>query len=80
MPPGPKDFSSGDKIKCEVDVELLTLASVAGEGADDQVLMVDHCGIYTHTCTCMIVRVLSSSLALYPSPYYMKYMYLCDTP
>ena len=44
VPPGPKDFSSGDKIKCDVDVELLTLASVAGEDADDQVLMVDPCG------------------------------------
>ena len=40
MAAGPKDFSSGDKIKCDVDVELLTLASAAGDGADDQVSMV----------------------------------------
>ena len=39
-PAGPKDFCSGDRVKCDVDVEILSLASEVGEGANDQILMV----------------------------------------
>lgn len=38
--PGAKDFATGDRVKCDLDMEVLSLASAAGEGADDQILMV----------------------------------------
>ena len=37
---GAREFVSGDRIKCDVDAEVLNVASAVGEGADDHILMV----------------------------------------
>ena len=39
VPPGPKDFATGDKVKVDVDMEVLTSA-VQGSGTRDG--MVEH--------------------------------------
>ena len=45
IPPGPKDFATGDKVKVDVDMEVLTSA-VQGSGTRDgmveQMLAVIH--------------------------------------
>ena len=34
VPPGPKDFSSGDKVKAELDMEVVTSVLEGGGGSD----------------------------------------------
>ena len=40
VPAGAKDFVSGDSVKCDLDMDVLAVATAAGEGANDHVLMV----------------------------------------
>ena len=40
MSAGAKDFATGDRIKCDLDMEVFSIASAVGEGADDQISMV----------------------------------------
>ena len=40
VPAGPKDFVTGDRVKCDLDMEVLSFASAVGEGADDHISMV----------------------------------------
>jgi len=45
VPPGPKDFATGDKVKVDVDMEVLTSAmegSGARDGIVEQMLVVIH--------------------------------------
>ena len=34
VPPGPKDFASGDKVKAELDMEVVTSLLEGGGGSD----------------------------------------------
>ena len=45
VPAGPKEFVSGDRVKCDLDMEVLSIASAIGEGADDHIAMVRCCYI-----------------------------------
>ena len=40
VPAGAKEFASGDRVKCDLDMEVLSIATAVGEGANDQISMV----------------------------------------
>ena len=61
QPSGAKEFSSGDRVKCDLDMEILSLASAAGDGADEHVLMVST-NVYVQVYMCMCITFIKSIL------------------
>jgi hypothetical protein len=43
---GAKEFASGDRVKCDLDMEVLSIATAVGEGANDQISMVESVNNY----------------------------------
>ena len=69
VPAGPKEFVSGDRVKCDLDMEVLSIASAIGEGADDHIAMVRTCYIVCHILlkyTCLNIN--GASFYAPPSP------------
>ena len=46
VPAGAKEFVSGDRVKCDLDMEVLSIATAVGEGANDQISMVGYMNSY----------------------------------
>lgn len=60
VPAGPKEFVTGDKVKCDLDMEVLSIASAVGEGADEHISMVGYSNNYNvHVRTVSVINVIS---------------------